>query len=126
LHQEFQIKRSVLYRWRDAYRKEGAAGLQRPTGRPPGTPNPPRVTASAEEAAARRIAELERKIGQQALGHNRGQQPISHFPVGETQLSSPPRVRTKTGRTGAASARFPEQHANGSKAGHDSRTGFAN
>ncbi len=67
LHQEFQIKRSVLYRWRDAYRKEGEAGLQRPVGRPPGTPNPPRVPASPEEAAARRIAELERKIGQQAL-----------------------------------------------------------
>ena len=67
MHQEFQIKRSVLYRWRDAYRKEGAAGLQRPVGRPPGVPNPPRPTASPEEAAARRVAELERKIGQQAL-----------------------------------------------------------
>ena len=27
LFHELQIKRSVLYRWRDAYRKEGAAGL---------------------------------------------------------------------------------------------------
>ncbi len=26
LHQEFQIKRSVLYRWRDAYRKDGVRG----------------------------------------------------------------------------------------------------
>jgi transposase len=67
LHQELQIKRSVLYRWRDAYRKEGSAGLQRPIGRPLGTPNPPREFASPEEAARRRIAELERKIGQQAL-----------------------------------------------------------
>jgi transposase-like protein len=67
LHQEFQIKRSVLYRWRDAYRKDGAAGLQRSPGRPPGVPNPPRVVASPEEATARRVAELERKIGQQAL-----------------------------------------------------------
>jgi transposase-like protein len=67
LHQEFQIKRSVLYRWRDAYRKEGAAGLERPIGRPPGVPNPPRPPARPEEAAARRVAELERKIGQQAL-----------------------------------------------------------
>jgi transposase len=67
LHQELQIKRSVLYRWRDAYRKEGAAGLERPPGRPPGTPNPPRPVGSPEEAAARRVAELERKIGQQAL-----------------------------------------------------------
>jgi transposase-like protein len=67
LHQETQIKRSVLYRWRDAYRKDGAAGLQRPSGRPPGVPNPPRPVASPEEAAARRAGELERKIGQQAL-----------------------------------------------------------
>lgn len=67
LHQEFQIKRSILYRWRDAYRREGAAGLQRPAGRPPGVPNPPRAPARPEEMAARRVAELERKIGQQAL-----------------------------------------------------------
>jgi transposase len=67
LHHELHIKRSVLYRWRDAYRKGGAAGLQRPVGRPPGIPNPPRPVAGPEEAATRRIAELERKIGQQAL-----------------------------------------------------------
>jgi transposase len=70
LHQEFQIKRSVLYRWRDAYRKDGAAGLKRPPGRPPGTPNPPRSSSSLEEAAARRISDLERKIGQQALDND--------------------------------------------------------
>ena len=67
LHLETQIKRSVLYRWRDAYRKDGAAGLQRPAGRPPGVPNPPRPVAGPQEASARRIVELERKIGQQAL-----------------------------------------------------------
>lgn len=67
IHQEFQIKRSVLYRWRDAYRAEGPAGLNRPTGRPPGIPNPPRTPVTPEDAAARRVAELERKIGQQAL-----------------------------------------------------------
>lgn len=66
LHGEFQIKRSVLYRWRDAYRKEGAVGLQRRIGRPSGVA-PPRPGASPEEATTRRIAELERKIGQQAL-----------------------------------------------------------
>ena len=67
LYHELQIKRSVLYRWRNAYRKEGVAGLQRVKGRPPGIPNPPRPVGDAEGAAARRIAELERKIGQQAL-----------------------------------------------------------
>ena len=67
LHYEFQIKRSVLYRWRDAYRKGGTAGLQRPVGRPPGTTAAPRPATHPEEAAARRVAELERKIGRQAL-----------------------------------------------------------
>ena len=70
LHQEFQIKRSVLYRWCDAYRREGAVGLQRLVGRPPGVPNPPRPAAGPEEASARRVAELERKIGQQALDND--------------------------------------------------------
>jgi transposase len=67
LHREFEIRRSVLYRWRDAYRREGAAGLQRPVGRPPGIPNPARAASTPEEAATQRVAELERKVGQQAL-----------------------------------------------------------
>jgi transposase len=70
LQHELHIKRSVLYRWRDAYRKEGVAALQRSVGRPSGVPAPPRPSiprTSPETAAARRVAELERKIGQQAL-----------------------------------------------------------
>lgn len=66
LHHQLQIKRSVLYRWRDAYRKDGAAGLS-PQGRPPGLPAAPRPNVGPEEAAAQRIAELERKVGQQSL-----------------------------------------------------------
>jgi transposase-like protein len=61
LRQELQTKRGVLYRWRDAYRKD-AAGLQRSPGRPPGVQNSRRPAASSEAAAARRVAELERKI----------------------------------------------------------------
>jgi transposase len=67
LHCELNIRRSVLYRWRDAYRKDGAAGLQRPPGRPPGVATAPRPRTDPEKAAAQRIAELERKIGQQSL-----------------------------------------------------------
>jgi transposase-like protein len=66
LQRELHIKRSVLYRWRDAYRKNGAAGL-RLTGRPPGIPATPRRAADTESAAAQHILELERKVGQQAL-----------------------------------------------------------
>lgn len=55
LKKELNIQRSVLYRWRDAYCQKGEAGL-RAVGRPMGL-----------SAATDRIAELERKIGQQAL-----------------------------------------------------------
>jgi transposase-like protein len=67
LHRELQIKRSVLYRWRDTYRQDPAAAFPGRGGRPPGSPSLPRPLASPEEAAAGRVAELERKIGQQAL-----------------------------------------------------------
>ncbi len=36
LSNELKIRRAVLYRWRDAYREYGQAGLDRPKGRPPG------------------------------------------------------------------------------------------
>ena len=69
LYHELGVKRSVLYRWRDAYRKEGPAGLARTAGRPPGVPNPalPKPGVSAEEALRQQVAALERKVGQQAL-----------------------------------------------------------
>ena len=61
LSREVKVKREMLYRWRDAYRKQGPAGLQRPRGRPP---RQPEEKASSAEA---RIRELERKVGQQVL-----------------------------------------------------------
>jgi transposase len=72
LHGEFGIKRSVLYRWRDAYRNEGAAGLSRSFGRPPGIPSAGRGTrgpggSPGQDPAEQEIAALEGKIGRQAL-----------------------------------------------------------
>lgn len=68
LHHELQIKRSILYRWRDTYRAEGEAGLRRPRGRPLATAEWRSSAAEkTSQADAKRIAELERKIGQQAL-----------------------------------------------------------
>jgi len=61
LSREVKVKREMLYRWRDAYRKQGLAGLQRPRGRPRQKPDPGMPAAEA------RIRELERKVGQQAL-----------------------------------------------------------
>ena len=74
LSREFGIKREILYRWRDAYRRGGEVALRSKPG--------PLTKAEAAElslaqgamvevnnlAAARaKIAELERKIGQQQL-----------------------------------------------------------
>ncbi len=60
---ELGVRRSVLYRWRDTYRAEGRAGLERRQGRPrPGQ----EVVKSDRDPAAERIAELERLVGIQA------------------------------------------------------------
>jgi transposase-like protein len=69
LHQELAIKRSVLYRWRDAYQKEGVGGLDRKIGRPPGVPNPstPKPGVSAEDTLRSEIATLQRKVGEQTM-----------------------------------------------------------
>ena len=58
---ELGIRRELLYKWRQAFAAGGAEGL-RTTGRP-------RPSAQSAEAlsAERRVAELERKVGEQAL-----------------------------------------------------------
>jgi transposase-like protein len=66
LSQQYRIPCSMLYRWRNAYLQEGAAGLKRRVGRPPGKGRLA-LTPRHPEAAARRVVELERKVGQQAL-----------------------------------------------------------
>jgi transposase-like protein len=61
LSREVKVKREMLYRWRDAYRRQGAEGLRRPPGRPQKSPE------VAVPAAEERLRVLERKVGQQAL-----------------------------------------------------------
>ena len=68
------IRRKLLYEWRAAYRKLGAAGLNRKRGRKPGgaraspdaAPASPGALTELARAQAR-IAELERKIGKQQM-----------------------------------------------------------
>ena len=83
LAEEFDLPRSMMYRWRDAYRADGPAGRERRRGRPPGIgtlpqPKPsgsggpgaskaPGSSDGAAEALRARVAELERKVGQQAV-----------------------------------------------------------
>src|SRR5260221_3027191 len=80
LARELKLRRKLLYQWRDQLRAGGPAAL-RTRGRPrktalaapaemaPVASGPPRATAPPGELAAAwaRIAELERKIGQQQL-----------------------------------------------------------
>jgi len=71
---ELGIRRKLLYEWRAAYRKLGAAGLNRKRGRKPGgaraSPDAAPATPAPLTELARaqaRIAELERKIGKQQM-----------------------------------------------------------
>ena len=68
LSAEFGVHRQLLYKWRDAAR-EDRLGAKR--GRPTKAEALARAGDLAErsdlEAARRRVAELERKVGQQAL-----------------------------------------------------------
>jgi transposase-like protein len=59
----------MMYRWRDAYRRGGPEGLQRPIGRPPGSASKPATVAnrSTEQQLRQRVAELERTIGRQSV-----------------------------------------------------------
>jgi transposase len=69
---ELGIRRKRLYVWKDRYAELGEAGLAHPRG---GRPRKPVAPVAAETAAGRgellaarrRIAELERKVGQQEL-----------------------------------------------------------
>jgi|MudIll2142460700_1097286.scaffolds.fasta_scaffold177357_2 transposase-like protein len=71
LARELKLRRKLLYQWKDAYTSSGPAALRK-RGRPGkdqvlGSP-PEAKTSRAELLQARqRIAELERKVGQQQL-----------------------------------------------------------
>jgi len=82
LQRELGVKRSLLYRWSEAYRKFGETGLARKPGRPRKVPEAPTAgcpepaellqatdqqTAALLSQQAKRIGELERLAGQQAM-----------------------------------------------------------
>lgn len=59
------VSRSQMYCWLERYREQGAARLRGP-GRP-SFAEAVEIMATPAQLAARRIAELERKVGQQTL-----------------------------------------------------------
>ena len=63
---EFKIKRSILYRWRDAYRLAGKDGFRKTRGRPRGSTAQVKIKPGMT-VADRRIAELERRIGRLSM-----------------------------------------------------------
>jgi len=74
LARKLGVSRKVLHDWRKAWKRHGPAGLNRKRGPKPGPrklrplAEPAATDSSGELAQARaKIAELERKIGQQAL-----------------------------------------------------------
>jgi transposase len=97
LNRELGVRRKLLYEWRARYRASGPAGLQRGPGRE-------RVTAEErrrrlEEDKDRHIAELERKVGQQALLIDFLQKAFKQF--GESRRSkSETGVTASTGGSG--------------------------
>ena len=67
LARELRLRRKLLYQWKEGYQQGGEA-LLRARGRPKKTESPPPKFEKNElEKARQRIAELERKVGQQAL-----------------------------------------------------------
>src|SRR5712671_5405598 len=69
LARDLKVLRKDLYVWRDRFKSGGPGSLRGP-GRPSKVAGGPRATAALQapiEAAQRRIAELERKVGQQQV-----------------------------------------------------------
>ena len=74
LSREFSIKREILYRWRDAFRRGGELALRSKAGRPDkieaaaiAAARGPAGKATSLAEARRQIAALEAKVGRQQL-----------------------------------------------------------
>jgi transposase len=71
LAHKLKVPRTMLYRWRDEYREAGSEAFRCRRGRPPksapGMDSTRSDPISQLAAARQRIADLERKVGQQEL-----------------------------------------------------------
>lgn len=86
LSRELGVKRTLLYRWRNAWRQGGALSLREGRGRPSkaealamARARGPAAKASGLAEARRQIAALERKLGQQALELDFFRQALQHI-----------------------------------------------
>jgi transposase len=89
LSAELSVKRTLLYRWRDAVRRDGVKAFSGKPGRPTKVSmlerkhGPGEATELAQ--AQRKIAELERKIGQQQLDLDFFKQALRHIEAARRQ-----------------------------------------
>jgi transposase-like protein len=103
---ELSIKRTIIYRWRDAWREGGPEALRSKRGRPPKLEalemeRARGVAAKANDLteARRQIAELQRKVGQQQLDLDFFRQALRHIEasrrpsIGPGATASSPRSR---------------------------------
>ena len=86
LSRDLGVKRELLYRWRSMYRSGGELALRSRRGRPTvseaaamAAARGPSVEASDLAVARRRIAELERKVGQQQVDLDFFKQALRHI-----------------------------------------------
>ena len=96
LSRELGIRRKLLYAWRDGLRRAGPEGL-RGAGRPKkAAVNAPAAAVRVDPVSAQqaRIAELERKVGQQALE-------LDFFRAALQQVGGPRRRRGVRGEPGS-------------------------
>ena len=96
---ELGVKRTIIYRWRDAWRAGGELALRSRRGRPSKADalaleaaRGPAVKASDLAEARRRIADLERKVGQQQLH-------LDFFKGALRRIETSPRPDTVAGAT---------------------------
>ena len=103
---ELSVKRTIIYRWRDAWRAGGPEALRSKRGRPPKLEalqmeRARGVAAKANDLAEarRQIAELQRKVGQQQLDLDFFKQALRHIEasrrpsIGSGATASSPRSR---------------------------------
>lgn len=98
LSRELGVGRKLLYDWREGYRRRGMAALERRPGRE-------RLTAEQRQdqvrgGTARQIAELERKVGRQALLIDFLQRAFKRV-EDLRQDNNKPGAKASTGRSGA-------------------------
>ena len=92
LSAELAVKRTMLYRWRDAVRRHGEKAFSGKRG-PSSKAEKLMIEHGAEGAtelaqARRKIAELERKVGQQQLDLDFFKQALRHIEAAQRQSSA--------------------------------------